>query len=481
MGRLFLQLSVLIASVFILAINGEKKIVCYVGTWAVYRPGRGSFNIEHIDPFMCTHLMYSFFGINEDGTVRIIDPYLDLEENWGRGHIKRFNALKGVNPALKTIAAVGGWNEGSVKFSNVAANPQLRQRFTQEAVAFCRQHNFDGIDLDWEYPAQRGGNSAVDKENHAVWLEEMRIVFDREGLLLSAAVASAEFSSSISYDIPRVAAALHFINVMTYDMHGAWENTAGINAPLYKGPADRTEIQKQLNVNASVHYWLSQGAPKEKLILGIPLYGRSFTLANPDLTDIGAPVTGPGLAGEHSREPGILAYNEFCEKQLQEPWKIWFSNEQQAYYATKGNQWLGYEDVNSVALKMQFMLDLDLGGAMVWSLESDDFHGQCSSQKYPLMNVIYAAINNGAAPPTTPVPSTPSAATTTTTTSKPGVAPDCETEGIHPNPDNCQDYYICTTEGHRYDFSCPAGLLFDPVLNVCNWPDQVDCQANNEL
>lgn len=477
MGPTFLQLSALILGIFILAVHAEKKIVCYVGTWAVYRPGRGGFNIEHINPFLCTHLMYSFFGINEDGTLRIIDPYLDLEENWGRGHIKRFNALKTVNPALKTIAAVGGWNEGSVKFSKVAASPALRQRFIREAVAFCKQYNFDGIDLDWEYPAQREGNETVDKENHAVWVEEMRKVFDREGLLLSAAVASAEFSSSISYDIPRVAAALHFINVMTYDMHGAWENTTGINAPLYAGPADLSSTQKQLNVNASIHYWLSQGAPKEKLILGIPLYGRSFTLANTNSADIGAPTNGPGIAGEYSREPGVLGYNEFCEKQLQEQWKIWFSDEQQAFYATKGNQWLGFEDTNSIALKMQLLSELDLGGAMVWSLESDDFHGLCSKEKYPLMNVIYRAINNGASPPTTAA--TP--ATSTSPTSAPGIGPGCGVDGIHPNPDNCQDYYICTADGYRYDFSCPNGLLFDSTLNICNWPEEVDCRKYNEL
>lgn len=98
-----------------------KKVVCYVGTWAVYRPGNGRYDIEHIDPSLCTHLMYGFFGINEDATVRIIDPYLDLEENWGRGHIKRFVGLKNVAPGLKTLAAIGGWNEVR------ASSPQWRR------------------------------------------------------------------------------------------------------------------------------------------------------------------------------------------------------------------------------------------------------------------------------------------------------------------------------------------------------------------
>lgn len=93
--------------------------MCYYGTWAAYRHGNGAFNVENVDPKICTHLIYAFFGVTESGTIRITDPYLDLEENWGRGNIKKLNKLKLVNPQLKTLAAIGGWNEGSRKFSQV--------------------------------------------------------------------------------------------------------------------------------------------------------------------------------------------------------------------------------------------------------------------------------------------------------------------------------------------------------------------------
>lgn len=459
-------------------VNAEKKLVCYIGTWAVYRPGLGGFDIEHIDPYLCTHLMYAFFGINEDGTIRIIDPYLDLEENWGRGHIRKFNSLKSINPTLRTIAAVGGWNEGSKKFSTVAANPALRRRFIEDSVAFCKTHNFDGIDLDWEYPAQREGNEAMDKENHATWLEEIRQEFNKHGLLLSAAVASAEFSSSISYNIPRISAALDFINVMTYDMHGAWDNYCGLNAPLYEGPADVTETQKQLNVNASIQYWLSQGAPREKIIMGIPLYGRSFTLANPANNYIGAAVSGPGLAGQYSREPGVLGYNEFCEKMQVETWQHHYSEEQRGFYATNGNQWLGYENPTTIEYKMEYFSNYDLGGIMVWSLESDDFRGVCNGQRNILMNTIYTDLHNGEGPSSTSSSTASNVPTTIgSTTANPSVPNDCALEGMFPNPDFCDKYYICTPDGQKYEFSCPDGLLFDPVYNYCNWPDQVNCDG----
>lgn len=96
-----------------------ERIVCYYGAWSTYRHGNGAFNVKDIDPNLCTHYVYSFFGLTTSGTVRFVDSYLDLEENWGRGNINKFNKLKLINPKLKTLAAIGGWNEGSRVFSQV--------------------------------------------------------------------------------------------------------------------------------------------------------------------------------------------------------------------------------------------------------------------------------------------------------------------------------------------------------------------------
>ena len=157
----------------VFAVEARKHVVCYVGTWAHYRPGNGKFKTELIDPNLCTHLMYGFFGIYLNGTIKIYDPYLDLEEDWGIGNIKRFNELKDVNPNLKTFAAIGGWNEGSKNFSYVSANPILRYSFIQNAVNFCKEYGFDGMDIDWEYPAQRDGDPFADRANFVIMLKEL--------------------------------------------------------------------------------------------------------------------------------------------------------------------------------------------------------------------------------------------------------------------------------------------------------------------
>lgn len=123
--------------------------MCYYGSWAVYRPGNGKFPVEEIDPFLCTHIIYGFTGLSHDNKIRPLDPYNDLKENWGKGAFLRFTGLKKINPKLKTLVAIGGWNEGSVKYSNMAANPQARKTFVESVVEFLRKYDFDGLDFDW--------------------------------------------------------------------------------------------------------------------------------------------------------------------------------------------------------------------------------------------------------------------------------------------------------------------------------------------
>lgn len=70
--------------------------------------------------------------------------------------------LKTQNPGLKILFSMGGWNEGSTKYSNVAADPAKRSTLVKDVLKFSNKYGFDGFDLDWEYPGQRGGDPKID-------------------------------------------------------------------------------------------------------------------------------------------------------------------------------------------------------------------------------------------------------------------------------------------------------------------------------
>lgn len=160
-------------------------------------------------------------------------------------------------------------------------------------------------------------------------------------------------------------------------------------------------------------------------------------------------------------------------------------------FATLDNQWVGYDDVESIALKVQYLMNENLGGAMVWSIETDDFHGICGNGKYPLLNTINKVLNNGAVPSPNPPATTNSPVTTnnpaatTTTTSKPVTsAPitqtppqgsvQCITDGMFPDPEDCSRFYVCDN-GRIFWFDCQDELRFDVRISACNWESIVDC------
>lgn len=122
----------------------------YYGTWSAYRQGNGKFEVDNIDPTICTHIIYTFLGANSDGTVKYLDSYLDLSENWGKGYIDKFIALKSKSPNTKFLMSIGGWNMGSAVFSQIAANPSARSNFAQNVANVLNKHGFDGFDFDWE-------------------------------------------------------------------------------------------------------------------------------------------------------------------------------------------------------------------------------------------------------------------------------------------------------------------------------------------
>ncbi|GAB0090565.1 Glyco_hydro_18 domain-containing protein [Sergentomyia squamirostris] len=491
MRQALLVISVLI-SVVAPSLAATDTFFCYYATWASYRNGNGKVDIEQINPHLCTHVIYTFVGLKSNGEVNLLDSWFDISLNG----LNRFINLKKQNPSLKLLVAMGGWNEGSVQYSNVANSPTLRAAMVNNVVAFCKQYGFDGFDLDWEYPGLRGGAS-TDRNAYIELVKALRTRFDSEGLILTAAVgASAHFLSS-SYNAVEMTKYIHYILLMTYDLRSAYDGVTGQNAPMYSSSKESSGVSTY-NVNSAVNAWIQAGAKPENLVLGIPLYGKSFTLRNSVNNGLGASTTGPGNSGPYTEEPGTLNYIEICEKQMEGGWTTIFDNDQKVPYSYKGNQWIGYDNKESVKLKTEYAISRGLGGVMIYSLEQDDIRGFCGGGTYPLMSTIKTALNSagngGSTNPTTTSTTTttlkPSQSTTTTksttttttassiTSTPPATGSICQKTGYMRDSNNCSIFYVCETNlsgGFKQtQFNC-GSICFDLTRNVCNHCNQVVC------
>ncbi|XP_063991969.1 acidic mammalian chitinase-like [Diachasmimorpha longicaudata] len=355
----------------------DKKIVCYFASWSHYRSGNGRFTTADIDASICTHFIWTFATLEGN---RIVVPNADDTNG-----IREFAALRSRNSGAKVLVAVGGGEDSQgPKYSNMVSSSQSRGEFVNSAVDLLRQYGLDGLDMDWEYPSLNGGIPS-DRENFVALLRELRERFNQEGYLLTAAVNAGEWAARQAYDIPGISQHLDFINLMTYDFHGSWEHQTGHHAGLH-GNGD-------ISVESCVKYWLDNGSPKEKLVVGIPTYGKSWTLADPNNHGVGAPASGVGQPGPYTQAPGTLAYNELCEQINAGQWTVEFDEGAYVPYAFKGDQWVGYENVQSAKGKAGFIRDWGLGGAMVWTIDFDDFRGSCG-EKYGILKGLNEVLRN---------------------------------------------------------------------------------------
>jgi chitinase len=160
---------------------------------------------------------------------------------------------------------------------------------------------FDGIDLDWEYPVTRQG-SAADYANYPLLCQALRTAFDNAGhndWLITIATSINPDKLARGYDMVAMSPHIDWFNIMSYDIHGSWDSTAGANA-------DMEYIQSTMN------YIYNLGISRDKLVLGLAAYGRSMTLSSTSCTTDGCSVTGAGLTGCHG-ESGNLPYFEIVE------------------------------------------------------------------------------------------------------------------------------------------------------------------------
>ncbi|KAM6168280.1 oviduct-specific glycoprotein [Erethizon dorsatum] len=378
MGRLLLWVG--LALVLKHHDGAAYKLVCYFSNWAHSRPGPASVLPQDLDPFLCTHLIFAFASMSNN---QIIAKDLQDEEIF----YPEFNKLKERNKELKTLLSIGGWNFGTLRFTTMLSTFANRKKFIDSVISFLRTHSFDGLDLFFLYPGLRG-SLVRDRWTFLFLIEELLSAFQKEALLtnrprllLSAAVSGVPHIVQISYNVHLLGRLLDFINILSYDLHGSWEKFTGHNSPLFSLPEDSKSSAYAMN------YWRRLGAPSEKLIMGLPTYGRTFRLLKASKNGLQAAAMGPASPGKYTKQAGFLAYYEVCSF-VQRARKHWIDY-QYVPYAYKGNEWVGYDDAISFSYKAMFVKKEHFGGAMVWTLDMDDVRGTfCGAGPFPLVYIL---------------------------------------------------------------------------------------------
>lgn len=180
--------------------------------------------------------MYSFAGIDARSfQIKSLGPAN------GDGSYEDFFRLRQLSPNSKLMLSVGGWGEGGRKYSDMVSSSRNRRAFVESVMETMERYKeFDGLDLDWEYPGskERQGRSS-DKANFLKLVRElkqrfedytdpMRIFANGRKLELSIAVPVEKTKLQDGYEVYELCQHLDFINLMSYDLRGNWAGVSNL-------------------------------------------------------------------------------------------------------------------------------------------------------------------------------------------------------------------------------------------------------------
>jgi chitinase len=420
-----------------------KRIVIYFPNWAIYQSATNLFEVSFIPWNKVTHINHAFLKVgkisNGNYNLALTDEWADTgisfahsDPAWDglKGHFGEYKYYKSQYPNVKILISVGGWTKGKY-FHEMASTEAGRNSFATSCVQFLIKYPFfDGIDIDWEYPGvDRPANPSDQYDegtpggpegthNFTLLLQVLRSTLNSNGmsakLLTIAAPAGA---SMIALQEPTLYhPSLDFINVMTYDMHGTWENQTNHLSPIYASPNDPTP---NLNTDYVMKYFRDAlNVPAAKLNIGTPFYSRGWSGVSGGTNGLyatansGAPGNlGTGGQNTYSKMKELEStsgYVKYWDTYAKVPW---------LYNASLGYMYT-YEDPASLAERCNYVTANGFGGIMAWDISTDDKNG------FPLTSVIYNKFYGASTP--TPVPTvmnTPTPVRTPAPTVTPVITP----------------------------------------------------------
>ncbi|KAM0524100.1 hypothetical protein ACHAPE_001355 [Trichoderma viride] len=296
--------------------DARDRVVGYYESWRAHLDSCGVMTPAQIPVDQLDILNFAFAYVNTDLNIVPMANDASLDDPWEIFH--EVTNVKFRNPKLQVWLSIGGWDffddgtDTQPIFGNIAGSADLRSEFANRLVQFMSQYGFDGVDIDWEYPAatDRGGHTA-DVRNFPLMLQAIREEFDSSG----HGTWGISFTAPSSYwylrwfDLPRLVQYSNFVNLMSYDLHGTWDQNNEIGNKMY-AHTNLTEVELALQL-----FW-RVGIDPALINLGIGFYGRSYTVADPICNIIGCAfktgdlLSSGGAAGPCTKTQGILSYKE---------------------------------------------------------------------------------------------------------------------------------------------------------------------------
>ncbi len=347
-----------------------------------YYPGYESMPVNSIDFSVVTHVIHFALVPQSDGAV-------DSTAN-GLTTAAVSNLVSAAHAAgRKALVCVGGAG-AEANFLRATTSANLGT-FVNNIVTFMSSNKYDGVDLDWEPFAS---SDETQYTNLVYSLRKALNGFPSPKLLTVASPSAPEYGDAPVIFSMLSAAQSQFdqINIMTYDMSGAYEGwVTWFNSPIYDGGYTFPGTSEVVpSINASISNFLQAGVQSSKLGVGTAFYGDIWT-------------GGPGLTqprqGWNTNAPTVtqVSYAKIINTYYQPALYHWDTAAQAPYLGitkspASNDIFLSYDDSRSSQSKISIARNLHLGGVMIWELAQDYFPTMPAGQRTPLTSALKSAL-----------------------------------------------------------------------------------------
>lgn len=329
---------------------------------------------EEIPGGLLTDIIYAFVYISPEGRCISNNSIEDQAE------FAALKKLKEKYPGINILFSIGEGRDFGT-FSDATASAASRQVFAQSCIQFLQQNGFDGIDIDWEFPA-RGNRHPEERGNFTLMLSEFRKQLTAKGKIdgrsyLLTIAAPAGLNEASGFELDKIQPLVDWINLMTYNYYDEHSITTNLDGALYPVAADPGN--KMYNDNSVVQAYLAAGIPGNKIMLGVNFYGHAWK---------GVPASQDGLYQPHEgpfddpnvpqgtwNEEGKISYQSLQKYYLNATgWNLHWQAEAQMpwLYNAEKSAFITYHNAQSLAEKVDYAKTKHLGGVMIWQIGADD-------------------------------------------------------------------------------------------------------------
>lgn len=336
----------------------------YLPSWAEGSPEAVPFD-------RLTHVAHAFLRVTPEGDI-----------DTGEGVPDSQLAKRAHASAVRVLLSIGG-AESDETLAPIAADAERLGRFARRVAQLVDAAGYDGVDLDWEFPA-----SPASAQGFVDMADALRRELDalgqkrRKAYALTAAVGGAWAYRQVPSETFRER--FDFLNVMAYDHAGPWLGHAGHHAAL--GSPPEAANAPTPTIEATAHHWLvERGVPAERIVLGLPAYGRGFRVSKPYT------LVGPEK-GRHTTYP----FHELAQK-MDEGWTLERLDNGEAWLVAPGRaEVVGFDDPESVRRKVEWAKDRGLRGVFFWHVLGDEL----PDGSHPLIDAAAETLGEAALPST---------------------------------------------------------------------------------